>query len=39
MMIETLSQRLVILARLGRIVTLAHWRNRGMDRMIAHVFQ
>jgi hypothetical protein len=39
MMIVTLAQRLVILASLRRIVTLACWRDSWMDRMIAPVFQ
>jgi hypothetical protein len=39
MMIVTLAQRLVILAPLRGIVTLAHWRDSWMDRMIAPVFQ
>jgi hypothetical protein len=38
-MIETLEQRLVIIVRLRRIVTLAPWRNNRMDMMIEPVFQ
>jgi hypothetical protein len=39
MMIVILAQRLVILVHLRRMVTLAHWRDSWMDRMIAPVFQ
>jgi hypothetical protein len=38
-MLANLSQRLVIQARLGRIMTLAYWRSGGMERMIAPVLQ